>query len=128
MDFRQFLEKQNLNDKTIETHIRNLTNYGKVGESQRIIINKLNENETWGRRLSRANTLSKYLQFKNLPNDEIVEDVEINIGGDLDLGGQLDMPPPPPPAAVTAAVVGMRTRSSPPPWRLWNARAWRHRN
>lgn len=33
-----------------------------------------------------------------VPNDEIVEDVEINIGGDLDLGGQLDMPPPPPPA------------------------------
>lgn len=32
-----------------------------------------------------------------VPNDEIVEDVEINIGGDLDLGGQLDMPPPPPP-------------------------------
>lgn len=30
-----------------------------------------------------------------VPNDEIVEDVEINIGGDLDLGGTLDMPPPP---------------------------------
>jgi len=32
----------------------------------------LNLNETWSRRLSRANTLSKYLQFKNQPNDEIV--------------------------------------------------------
>lgn len=30
-----------------------------------------------------------------VPNDEIVEDVEINVGGDLDLGGTLDMPPPP---------------------------------
>lgn len=32
-----------------------------------------------------------------VPNDEILEDVEIDIGGDLDLGGQLSMPPPPPP-------------------------------
>ena len=70
--FRQYLESQNLNEKTIDTHIRNLTNYGAVGESQRIIINKLNQNETWARRLSRANTLSKYLQFKKLPNDDIV--------------------------------------------------------
>jgi hypothetical protein len=71
--FRQYLEDQNLNKKTIENHIRNLDNYPKkVGESQRIIINQLNLNQTWARRLSRANTLSKYLQFKNLPNDEIV--------------------------------------------------------
>ncbi|MEX0944213.1 MAG: energy transducer TonB [Balneolaceae bacterium] len=32
-----------------------------------------------------------------VPNDEILEDVDIDIGGDLDLGGQLSMPPPPPP-------------------------------
>ncbi len=32
-----------------------------------------------------------------VPNDEIIEDVDIEIGGDLDLGGQLSMPPPPPP-------------------------------
>jgi hypothetical protein len=72
MDFRQYLEDQNLNVKTIDAHIRNLTNYGKVGMSQNIMINQLNLNETWSRRLSRANTLSKYLQFKNQPNDEIV--------------------------------------------------------
>ncbi|TVR18881.1 MAG: energy transducer TonB [Balneolaceae bacterium] len=33
-----------------------------------------------------------------VPNDEIIEDVDIDIGGDLDLGGALSMPPPPPPA------------------------------
>lgn len=33
-----------------------------------------------------------------VPNDEILEDVDIDIGGDLDLGGTLSMPPPPPPA------------------------------
>ena len=32
-----------------------------------------------------------------VPNDEVIEDVEINIGGDIDLGSTLDMPPPPPP-------------------------------
>lgn len=32
-----------------------------------------------------------------VPNDEIIEDVNIDIGGDLDLGGALSLPPPPPP-------------------------------
>ncbi len=32
-----------------------------------------------------------------VPNDEIIEDVHIDIGGDLDLGGTLSLPPPPPP-------------------------------
>ena len=72
MEFRQYLQSQNLNEATINTHERNLQNYGKVGQSQKMIINQLNLNETWSRRLSRANTLSKYLQFKNQPNDEIV--------------------------------------------------------
>jgi len=31
-----------------------------------------------------------------VPNDEIIEDVDIDISADLDLGGQLSMPPPPP--------------------------------
>jgi len=72
MSFRQYLEDQNLNVKTIDAHIRNLANYGKIGMSQNMIINQLNLNETWSRRLSRANTLSKYLQFKKQPNDQIV--------------------------------------------------------
>ncbi|TVQ00536.1 MAG: energy transducer TonB [Balneolaceae bacterium] len=34
-----------------------------------------------------------------VPNDEIIEDINIDIGGDLDLGGILSLPPPPPPPA-----------------------------
>lgn len=33
-----------------------------------------------------------------VPNDEIIDDVDIDISADLDFGGQLSMPPPPPPA------------------------------
>ena len=72
MDFREYLENQNLNNSTIVTHVRNLERYGKVGLSQKIMINKLNEYPTWPRRLSAANSLSKYLQFKNQPNEQIV--------------------------------------------------------
>ena len=76
MNFRQFelyLENQNLAETTINTHIRNLTAYGKVGLSQNIIVKKLDLNETWPRRLSQANSISKYLQFKQQPNDQIVQ-------------------------------------------------------
>ena len=72
MDFREYLENQNLNNSTIVTHVRNLERYGKVGLSQKIMVNKLNLLETWPRRLSAANSLSKYLQFKNQPNEQIV--------------------------------------------------------
>lgn len=33
-----------------------------------------------------------------VPNDEIIDDIHIDISADLDIGGQLSMPPPPPPA------------------------------
>jgi protein TonB len=33
-----------------------------------------------------------------VPNDEIIDDIDIDISADLDIGGQLSMPPPPPPA------------------------------
>ena len=52
MDFRQYLESQNLNNSTIDAHMRNIKNYGKVGHSQKMIINQLNLNETWSRRLN----------------------------------------------------------------------------
>lgn len=32
-----------------------------------------------------------------VPNDEIIEDIHIDIGGDLDIGGPLNTPPPLPP-------------------------------
>ena len=75
MELRQFelyLENQNLNEATINTHARNIKNFAKVGTSQKIMVKKLDEYPTWSMRLSRANSLSKYLQFKNQPNDEIV--------------------------------------------------------
>ena len=72
MNFRQYLEDQNLNEKTIDTHVRNLAAYGSVGTSQKIMINKLNKYPTWGTRLSAANSLSKYLKFKNQKNEQIV--------------------------------------------------------
>ena len=33
-----------------------------------------------------------------VPNDEIIEDIDINIDADLSLDGPLNLPPPPPPA------------------------------
>jgi hypothetical protein len=76
MDFRQFelyLESQNLAETTINAHMRNIKKIAKVGLSQKLMVKKLNEYPTWGTRLSAANTLSKYLVFKNQPNEEIVK-------------------------------------------------------
>lgn len=72
MDFRQYLTSQKLADSTINKHIKNIDQYGKVGTSQRIIINKIETQPTLPVRLSYAGSLSKYLQFKNQPNDELV--------------------------------------------------------
>jgi len=73
MEFRQYLENQNLAETTIQAHLRNQERFGAVGTSQRIMVKKLNEYPTWPRRLSAANTLSKYLKFKQQPNDQIVQ-------------------------------------------------------
>jgi len=52
--------------------LRNQERFGAVGTSQRIMVKKLNEYPTWPRRLSAANTLSKYLKYKQRPNELIV--------------------------------------------------------
>ena len=72
MEFRQYLENQNLAETTIQAHLRNLQRWGSVGASQRMMVKKLDLLETWPQRLSSANTISKYLKFKQRPNDEIV--------------------------------------------------------
>lgn len=72
MSFEDYLLDQDLATSTINKHIKNLENYGKVGGSQRIIINKIETQPTLPVRLSYAGSLSKYLQYKNLPNDELV--------------------------------------------------------
>lgn len=73
MDFENYLQEQNLAESTINKHIKNLYQYGKVGESQRIMIKNIENQSTLPVRLSYAGTLSKYLQFKKQPNSEIVE-------------------------------------------------------
>jgi hypothetical protein len=73
MSFIQYLENQNLHPKTVQIHVRNLAKYGAVGTSQKIMQNKLDLNETWSKRLSQANTISKYLKYKQQPNEQIVK-------------------------------------------------------
>lgn len=72
MTFEEYLREQKLADSTINKHIKNIDQYGKVGTSQRIIIGKIETQPTLPVRLSYAGSLSKYLQFKNQPNDEVV--------------------------------------------------------
>lgn len=72
MNFEEYLQAQDLADSTIKKHLRNLDQYGKVGDSQRIIINNIETQPTLPVRLSYAGSLSKYLQYKNKPNEELV--------------------------------------------------------
>jgi hypothetical protein len=73
MDFKQYLEQQGLATSTIKNHLKNITEYGKVGDSQRIMILRIEAlKSTLGTRLSMAGSISKFLQFHGQPNDEIV--------------------------------------------------------
>ena len=73
MDFQNYLEQQGLKPITIKNHMKNITEYGKVGGSERIMINRIETlKQTLGTRLSMSGTISKYLQFKQKPNDQIV--------------------------------------------------------
>ena len=71
--FELYLESQNLAETTINAHMRNIKKFAKVGRSQKIMVKKLDLLETWSKRLSAANSLSKYLQFKQQPNNLIVQ-------------------------------------------------------
>jgi hypothetical protein len=74
MDFRQYLEEQGLASSTIKNHLKNVTEYGKVGGSQRIMIIRIEAlKETLATRLSMAGSISKLLQFHKQPNEEMVE-------------------------------------------------------
>tara|TARA_R110002167_G_scaffold323624_1_gene529588 strand:- start:3406 stop:4260 length:855 start_codon:yes stop_codon:yes gene_type:complete len=73
MDFQNYLEQQGLKPVTVKNHMKNVTEYGKVGGSQRIMILRIEAlKPTLATRLSMANSISKLLQFNNHPNDEIV--------------------------------------------------------
>jgi hypothetical protein len=73
MDFQQYLEGQELSQSTINKHLKNIEEFGKVGQSERIMILRIEAlKQTVGTRLSLAGSISKLLQFNNQPNDEIV--------------------------------------------------------
>ena len=73
MDFQNYLEQQGLKPITIKTHMKNVTEYGKVGGSQRIMILRIEAlKSTLATRLGMAGSISKLLQFNNQPNEKIV--------------------------------------------------------
>jgi hypothetical protein len=73
MDFQNYLEGQGLAQSTIKNHLKNITEYGKIGGSQKIMILRIEAlKSTLATRLSMAGSISKLLQFNNQPNDEIV--------------------------------------------------------
>ena len=73
MEFQQYLEQQGLKPITIKNHMKNVTEYGKVGGSQRIMILRIEAlKSTLATRLGMAGSISKLLQFNNQPNEEIV--------------------------------------------------------
>jgi hypothetical protein len=73
MDFQQYLLEQGLKQSTINKHLKNIEEFGKVGQSERIMILRIEAlKQTVGTRLSLAGSISKLLQFNNQPNDEIV--------------------------------------------------------
>lgn len=73
MEFQQYLQSQGLKPVTIKAHLKNVTEYGKVGGSQRIMILRIEAiKSTLATRLGMAGSISKFLQFHGQPNDEIV--------------------------------------------------------
>lgn len=71
MDFKQYLMEQKLADTTIKAHIRNLDKFGELPSN---IIERIEACvDTTSQRASMAGTVSKFLQFKELPNKELVD-------------------------------------------------------
>ena len=75
--FREYLESQMLQDATINTHIKNMEEFGSVKKSQNLMIKKLEQQPTNSKKLSRANSLSKFLQFCGQPNNDIVDYIKL---------------------------------------------------
>jgi hypothetical protein len=73
MEFQNYLEGQGLKPVTVKNHLKNITEFGKVGQSERIMILRIEAlKPTLATRLSMAGSISKLLQFHNQPNDKIV--------------------------------------------------------
>jgi len=81
MDFETYLEKQNLSSKTITNHIKNYYKLENIfGENFQYELNDIDlANElskqkiSTSQKLTISQTLSKYLQYHNLPNDAVVK-------------------------------------------------------
>lgn len=72
MSFEEYLTDQNLAQSTIKKHLKNLDELG-TKESQKIFIGQIEAPwNSLGIQLSLAGTASKFLQYRNKPNDELV--------------------------------------------------------
>ena len=71
--YKTYLEEQNLNPKTINNHIRNLTNYtGKLLDTENEIIKHVKANYTIGSQQKTIITsISKFRDYKGLPVESI---------------------------------------------------------
>ena len=70
MEFRDYLLEQKLNDATFKTHMRNMERFGEL--SHRPIIEQIDECcDTTSKKMSMASTISKFLKFKELPNEDV---------------------------------------------------------
>mgnify|MGYP003678929332 CR=1 FL=1 len=71
--YKTYMTEQNLNPKTINNHIRNLTNYtGKLLDTEKEIIKHVKENYTVGSQQKTIITsISKFRDYKGLPVESI---------------------------------------------------------
>jgi hypothetical protein len=78
MDFREYLLEQKLNDTTFKNHMRNMDRFGEL--SDRPIITQIEACcDTTSKRMSMASTISKFLKFKELPNEEITKYIKTTL-------------------------------------------------
>lgn len=71
MSFEDYLKEQKLAESTIKIHLKNLDILG-TKDSQEDYVTKIVEPNTASKQQSLAGTASKYLQYRNKPNDKIV--------------------------------------------------------
>lgn len=78
MSFEEYLTAQKLAPHTIKIHMRNLDRYDTLGKTQPKMIEQIDTQPTLSLKQSVAGTFSKYLQYKNKPNDLIVKYMKDN--------------------------------------------------
>lgn len=71
MSFEDYLKEQKLAESTIKIHLKNLDILGTKDLQEDYFV-KISEQNTASKQQSLAGTASKYLQYRNKPNDKIV--------------------------------------------------------